>query len=385
MTNRWTKKINKKKKKSPWRFFQTLSDLHLKPTELHSPPPGEEVGGGGGWLTAFARLWFYFCFFLYLLKATSSFEFVFCFFCSLTQPTTRLSSMQCLPPVGWAQIPSVQCGGPFLSMQLEMTSWLLPHHATPPPNRAGCSSVSSHNASVNHMIHQDSSANQNEPWLGSRYEGMASYWEYKTVPVFLVNFLASYLIYYEQCFRSKVIKSTVSMLLIFYCGLMGGEMLSGPHGIFGCGTSGGHWGGNSCFARHRLSSSLPSPMLLFPLQYRSEWKCTLSFGSGLIIHVLSSQTLWMSPFSSSFLLPPLFPSSVVCTHAHVCTEILCVCAQTHYYNYPVMIFNSSSTKKGGGGGVDGVEKTKTTLWWVWKTWRDSTKRLSGITLNVFVV
>lgn len=60
---------------------------------------------------------------------------------------------------------------------------------------------------------------------------MASYWEYKTVPVFLVNFLASYLIYNEQCFRPKVIKSTVSMLLIFYCGLMGGKCFLGHMGF----------------------------------------------------------------------------------------------------------------------------------------------------------
>lgn len=111
------------------------------------------------------------------------------------------------------------------------------------PHRVCSTQVTSHHASVGHMMHQDASANQKKPRHSNRHDGWMWRWEYTIVSWrfsglydFYENIkewdlkVNNWMINYESCFRSKDIPSIVSeaFLFVFQSNV---KMLFGPSGV----------------------------------------------------------------------------------------------------------------------------------------------------------
>lgn len=138
-------------------------------------------------------------------------------------------------------------GGFFLSdavWQLQMTEEFM-------LSQSMCSSVTYHHASVTDVMHQDASANGDEPRHSTYNPGNKLLWGFSG----LYAFFFFRKIYYEQSFRSDAPCQSFLQAFIFVLRFMG-KMLSGPHGVFGCRTSNGHWKNSPhCHIASLVSSS----------------------------------------------------------------------------------------------------------------------------------
>lgn len=118
-----------------------------------------------------------------------------------------------------------------------------------------CSSVTTHHASVTHEMHQDPLANQNRLRDGM-YGAVTIVWGF-FIERLKVHDLKK--IFYnrktnhEPHFRLKVILSAFLQTFIFVFQSKG-KMLLGPHGVFGCSISSGHWKNAAAILEVRTAS-----------------------------------------------------------------------------------------------------------------------------------